>query len=220
MERVDKRSAGSIPTLQSDVLLNVFSRISVTDIGKSRLVCRAWQHCIDCNAPFLWKVRCNALGILTTQRDTVLGACVEETIAQAQRIELALSIDGLSDKERFSQITNLARIYRNHYFTWVRHVCRTCIPLDMCSLCEECTPPHTFEWIREVNNGMIELIVLPRNNVRSVKCPRPPHEGLGKEWAGMLYRLSDKEHSMIQSYGKRLALKLTSEFREHCIFSR
>lgn len=155
-----------LPTLQNDVLAFIFSFLGRADIQKARTVCRTWRNVVDLNEAELWRARCDALDLLPKSGRGVLNTCANETLAHV---------------ESASNRVEKAKVYRQHFLTWVPHVCRFCEPVDWSVACRRCTRPKQFRWVKWN----------PCFSARSVHCETPPYAPLSVEQAGILYRLDD-----------------------------
>ncbi len=110
--------------LPSDVLIRILQYVSVEDIGHARQVCKDWMNTIDEHEPELWISRCNALRLLPIATQTLVCANADLTRARAHAISRKITSKDCSNSPELTR--KLARVYRTHYFTRVRHVCKIC----------------------------------------------------------------------------------------------
>ena len=182
--------SAQIMKLPCDVLIRVLQFVNVQDIGHARQVCKAWMNTIDEHAPELWISRCNALGLLPIATQTLLSAYADLTKARARAISRKISREDCSNSPELT--AELARVYRAHYFTWLRHVCKFCEPLNLDSLCKHCTAPNVFEWC--VSWPGPDSVMLHSPSIRHIEMPIPPHAPDG--WSGRtkFYRYDEHIH--------------------------
>lgn len=139
-EKKMKRARQRLPQLPADVVLRVLKHTSVPDIGNSRKVCRMWRQVIDTHDLELWKDRCHELGMFPPEgTDTVLGRSARRT---------RLRIDTVRKEESNGDVRRkLVNVYKEHYETWIRHICRRCQPSGLRCLNTCCTHPSDFKWL-------------------------------------------------------------------------
>ena len=184
------------PMLPSEVLYKVFSFLGIADVRQVRQVCRAWKSAVDEFAPELWRARCVVLNLIPTRRDTVLGVCTEKTLSLAIPLHKQLSRGNISKSIRCRTVTELAGIYKVHYLKWAPHICESCKPLDLHTLCRFCTRPDTFEWIHPKD---AQLKFLKLYEPRSIYCPRAPNSSETWQSGARLYRVEDVRRAAIKS---------------------
>lgn len=131
-----------LPEFTADIVVRVLEYSCVPDIGKWRLVCRMWRNAIDGNSVRLWKTRCISLGFFPPEgTDTVLGRSDDRT---RLRIETLAKEDAEKDVRR-----ELMQVYRNHYLTWVWHICfwNSCHPTNLRHLKSCCSNASDLKWM-------------------------------------------------------------------------
>ena len=139
-----KRSRRDIPALPHDVYSLVLSWLSVRELSSAIQVCKMRNNCVDKNAPRLWEVRCDALGLLTSRQETVLGISAHDVRVRTLLLKEELS-SGVHSEDQHSSLTDdLTSAFRSHYLYWARHFCQSCSPFELNLCCRMCT--HPKEW--------------------------------------------------------------------------
>ena len=127
--------------------VRIFMHLSSCDVRNVRQVQKSWKEMTDGISLSLRKERCNQLMLLPNNSKTVLGLCATETRDEANSIDRLLYGRGLTGAAWMKRINQLANTYRNHYRTWIKHICRFCAPCDLKSVRAKCTLPGTFKWV-------------------------------------------------------------------------
>lgn len=199
----------TMPHFPDEVLVHIFSFLSVRHTRTARLVCRRWWRLLDANAALLWERRCKSLGLLPTIGWGVLHASAEYTRERVKELKRHKE-----DEREASLVLEVAKVYKAHFFIWAHHLCRcTRInPALLTTMCPKCVHLSKCGWRNVPNSDVLRSRRRKGYVLRTFRCPldsRPPYKFV---FEGRMLRIDDYTSMLVCEHGEMATDVLAARF--------